>query len=56
MKCNREIFIALLELDFWLVQIEWFNVNQIPFARWCKVEGLTAVKTPADALEGILPR
>lgn len=56
MKCRREIFTALLELDLWLVQIEWSNVNQIPSARWHKVERLIAVKAPAGALEVILPR
>lgn len=58
MKCRREIFTALLELDLWLVQIECFNVNQIPSARWRKVEieRLIAVKAPAGALEVILPR
>jgi len=56
MKCRREIFTALLELDLWLVQIEWFNVNQIPGARWHKVERLAAVKTPAGAPEVMLPR
>ena len=56
MKCRREIFTALLELDLWLVQIEWFNVNQIPGARSHKVERLAAVKTPAGAPEVMLPR
>lgn len=38
MKCRREIFTSLLELDLWLLQIEWFNGNQIPCARWCGAE------------------
>lgn len=38
MKCRREIFTSLLELDLWLLQTEWFNGNQIPCARWCGAE------------------
>lgn len=34
-----------------LVQIEWFNVNQIPSARWHKVERLIAVKIPVRVLQ-----
>lgn len=38
MKCRREIFTSLLELDLRLLQTEWFNGNQIPCARWCGAE------------------
>lgn len=56
MKCRREIFSALLELDLWLVQIEWFNINQIPSARQHKVERVRDVKTPAGTPEVTRPQ
>lgn len=49
MKCRREIFTSLLELDLWLVQMEWFNGNQIPRARWCGAERRSHASSRGDA-------